>query len=77
MLIRNSITFATFSTDNYCLDQDIEMCAIHLNSVYDKPCILAVYRSTLGNFNTFLTNFDLNLQIFFKSQLEFYYIWGH
>jgi hypothetical protein len=77
MLIHNSITFTAFNTDNYCLDQDTEFCAIHLNSVYDKPCILAIYRSPLGNFNTFLSNFDLNLHKFFKSQIEFYYMWGH
>jgi len=56
MLIHNSITFTTFNTDNYCLEQDVEMCAIHLNYANDKPYILAIYRSTLGNFNTFLTN---------------------
>jgi len=31
--------------DNYCLDQDFEACAIHLNSKHDKFCILATYRS--------------------------------
>ena len=60
MFVYNSIKF-TLNIDSYCLDQDFEVCAIHLNSLYDKLCILAVYRSPLGNFNTFLTNFDLIL----------------
>jgi len=59
MFIHNSIIFTTLNIDNYCLDQDIEVCDIHLNSVYDKLCILAIYRYPLGNFNTFLTNFDV------------------
>ena len=42
------------------------MCAIHLKSAYDKLCILAIYTSPLGNFNNFLTNFDLILHKFFN-----------
>jgi hypothetical protein len=74
MLIHNSITFATFNTDNYCLDKDTEVCAIHHNSVYDKPCILAIYTSILGNFSTFLINFDLNLHNFLISNRILLYV---
>jgi len=66
MFVHNSVKFTSLNVDNYCLDQDFETCAIHLNSVYDKLCILAIYRSPLGNFNTFLTNFDLILHKFFN-----------
>ena len=59
MFIHNSVAFTILNIYNYCLDQDFEACAIHLNSVYDKLSILAIYRSPLGNFSTFLTNFDL------------------
>ena len=47
------------------------MCAIHLNSGYDKLCILAIYRSLFGNFNTFLTNFELILHKFFNLKFNF------
>jgi hypothetical protein len=66
MFIHNTVKFTSLNIDNYCLDRDFEVCAIHLNAVYDKLCILAIYRSPLGNFNTFLTNFDLILQKFFN-----------
>ena len=66
MFFHNSIKFPSLNTDNYCLDQDFEVFAIHLNSVYDKLCIVAICRSQLGNFNTFLTNFDLILHKFFN-----------
>jgi len=66
MFVHNNIKFISLNIDNYCLDQDFEVCAIHLHSVYDKLCILAIYRSHLGNFNTFLTNFDLILHKFFN-----------
>jgi hypothetical protein len=35
MFIHNSITFTNLNIDNYCLEQDNEVCAIYLNSVYD------------------------------------------
>ena len=57
--------------DNYCIDQDFEACAIQLNSKHDKLCILAIYRSPQGNFNTFLTNLDLILHKFFNLNFNF------
>jgi len=71
MFIHNSIKFTTLSIENYCLDQDSEVCAIHLNSVYDKLCILAIYRSTLGHFSNFLSNFDWILYKFFNLKFNF------
>jgi hypothetical protein len=70
MFVRNSIKFTYLNSDNYCLDQDFEVCAIHLNSVYNKLCTLAIYRYPLGNFNT-LTNFDLILHKFFNLKFNF------
>ena len=45
MFIHNIITFTTLNNDNYYLDQDIEVCAIYLNSVFDKLYYLVIYRS--------------------------------
>jgi len=59
MFVHSSVKLISLNIDNYCLDEDFEVCAIHLNSVCEKLCILATYRSPLGNFNTFVTNFDL------------------
>ena len=47
------------------------MRAIHLKSVYDKSCILAIHRSSSGNRNTFFTNFDLILHKFLKVKFNF------
>jgi hypothetical protein len=71
LFVRNSVKFTSLNIDSYCLDQDFEECAIHLNYLYDKLCILAIYGSPLGNFNTFLTNFDLILHKFFNLQFNF------
>ena len=38
-----------------CVDQDIEVCALKTDSTFSNICILAIYRSPLGNFNTYVT----------------------
>jgi hypothetical protein len=48
-----------------------EVFAVHLNSVCDQLCILAIYRFPLGNFNTFLTNFESILHKFFNLKFNF------
>jgi len=74
MSVCNSVTFTSLNIGNYCLDQDFEVCAIHLNSVYDKLCILDIYRSLLGNFSTFLTNFDFILHKFLNLKFNSLYV---
>jgi len=64
IFVHNSMKFSF-------LDQVCEVCAIHLNSSIDKLCILSVYRSPSGNFNTFLTNFDFILKKFFNLSYNF------
>jgi len=43
IFVHNSRKFTSLDIDNFCLDQDFEACAIHLNSKLDKMCILATY----------------------------------
>jgi len=38
----------------YSIEEDIEACAIHLDSTFNKLCILAIYRSPRGDFTNFL-----------------------
>jgi len=71
MFVHNSVKLTSLNIDSYCLDQDLEACAIHLNSLYDKLCILAIYRPPLGNFNTFVSNFDSILHKFFNLKFNF------
>ena len=77
MFIHNNITLTTLNMDSYCLDQDTAVCTIHLKSVCDKLCILAIYMSTLCNLNTFLTNFDLILHKFFNAKFNIFCMWRH
>jgi hypothetical protein len=71
MYIQKNIPFTCLEIENYCKDQDIEICGIQPNYEYDKLCILAAYRSPSGNFDNFLTNLDLVLQNFFYLKFTF------
>jgi hypothetical protein len=70
VFVHNSIKFTPIDIENYCLDQDFEACAICLNSKHGALCILVIYRSPLGNFNTFLTNLDITLHKFYNHNLN-------
>jgi hypothetical protein len=69
--VHNSVKFTSLNTDSYYLGQDFEVGAIHVNSLCDKLCIWAIYRSPLGNFDTFLSNFDLILHKFLNLKFNF------
>jgi hypothetical protein len=58
VLIHSKTTFSVINLDRYCIDQDIEICAIQLDVFFSKLCILTVYRSPLGNFNNFFVQLD-------------------
>jgi hypothetical protein len=66
IFVQNNLKFTPLNVDEYCADQDFEVCAIHLHSTHNKLCILVIYRSPHGNFNTFITKLDLVLQKFFN-----------
>jgi hypothetical protein len=54
IFVQNTMKFDTINLDKFSHDQDIEVCAVQLNTSNTELCILAVYRSPLGNFTTFL-----------------------
>jgi exonuclease III len=60
--------FINLDLDNYCLKQDIEVCAIRLNYWSVKFCILFIYRSPSGNFDTFLRNLEELLNKLLQNQ---------
>jgi hypothetical protein len=41
IFIHNNLKFTSLYVDDYCIDQDFEVCAIHPKSVHDKLRILA------------------------------------
>jgi hypothetical protein len=55
----------------YCVEKDIEACAIKLTLTNITTIILAVYRSLIGNFNKFLRTLDDILSMLYNNKTEF------
>ena len=62
IFIQSHLQFTTLNLDKYCVDQDIEVCALQLDSTFSNICIIVTYRSPAGNFNIFVTQLDKILQ---------------
>jgi exonuclease III len=66
--MHNSCQFINLDLDKYCVEQDIEVCAITLNYCSANLCVLSIYRSPSGNFDTFLTNLEELLNNLIQNQ---------
>jgi exonuclease III len=71
IFIHNSIKFNNVLIEKYCVEKDIEACAIKLILTNIKIIVLAVYRSPSGNFNKFLQKLDNILRILHNNKSEF------
>jgi len=58
IFIQSHLQFTTLNLDKHCVDQDIEVCALTIDSTFLNIYILVIYRSPVGNFNTFVTQLD-------------------
>jgi hypothetical protein len=52
----DSVKIATINLDNFCCDRNIEACAVTINTVSFKICILTIYRSSFSNYKIFWVN---------------------
>ena len=66
MFIQSHLQFTTLNLAKYCVDQDIEVCALKLDTTFSNICILFIYRSPIGNFNTFVTRQDTAKAVYYK-----------
>ena len=58
IFIKSHLQFTTLNLDKYCVDQDTDVCELKLDSTFLNIYILVIYRSPVGNFNTFVTQLE-------------------
>jgi hypothetical protein len=68
IFVHKEIEFFSISLDKYCKERDIEVCAVRLNITPIHIFILAVYRSTSGNFSNFSKNLDSVLYTWYNNK---------
>jgi hypothetical protein len=61
--VQKTLKFINVYIGEYCLDKDIEACALKLKSTFSNICILALYTATSGNFSEFLNRLESVLNI--------------
>jgi hypothetical protein len=64
------LKFTKVNIKEYCLDKDIEACALKLKSIFSNICILALYRAPSGNFSEFLNRLESILSILYTENNE-------
>jgi exonuclease III len=70
IFIHKSYQFINMDLDSYCIEQDFEVCAIRLSHSPVNLCVLSVYRSLSGNFDTFIMKLEEILNILFQNQVN-------
>jgi hypothetical protein len=55
----------------HCTEQDLEICAVQLETKTSNLIILDLYRSPSGDFNQFLKGLDTTLKYFYNPKSEF------
>jgi exonuclease III len=54
-----------------CLEKDLEICAVELETEASKLIILSLYTAPTGDFNWYIQNLDDTLKYLHKSKAEF------
>jgi hypothetical protein len=60
-LVQKNLKFSNINIQEYCLDNDIEACALKLKSKFSNICNLALYRAPSQNFSEFLNRLSPSL----------------
>jgi hypothetical protein len=71
VFVKHNLKFSNVNLNSYCVEKDIELCAISLHTVNTQFYILSVYRSPMGNFSNFLQNLDGILRKLYAKNCEF------
>jgi len=70
IFVHRNLNYTTTDLGKYCKDQDIDVCALKLESTSFDACIMAVYRAPRGNFNLFLNGLDGIIRTLYKVDLK-------
>jgi len=57
IFVYRKLKYKVINISKYSTEEDIEACAIQLDSTFNKLCILAIYKSRRGDFTNFLNDY--------------------
>jgi exonuclease III len=71
IFVHKKLTFSNVNLNEFCKQQDLEVCAVKLQFPFGNICILSIYRAPSGNFSYFLNGLDAILKSLYNTNLEF------
>jgi hypothetical protein len=56
--VHKKLKFSNVTLNEFCKEQELEVCAVKLQFPFGIICILSIYRAPSGNFSYFLNSLD-------------------
>jgi hypothetical protein len=69
--IKKDQCFNKIDISQHCKEQDLEICAIQLETRTSNLVILSLYRAPSGDFKQFLRGLDATLKYLYNTKTEF------
>jgi len=70
MFVQKYFPFSVINIGKFCKDKDVEACALRLDFLHFKVCIINVYRSPNGNFQYFIKGLDNIINKIYKPGIQ-------
>jgi hypothetical protein len=70
ILVCKDLSANKIDISHSCIDKDLEICAVELETEACKLIILSLYRAPIGDFNWFIKNLDDTLKYLYKPKAE-------
>jgi exonuclease III len=70
IFVHESLAFTNTDLQEFCMEQDIETCAVKINLLTALTYVICIYRSPTGNFVRFIKSIDTILSQFSKPNME-------
>jgi exonuclease III len=71
IFVHKKLKFSSINLNRFCKEQDLEVCAVKLQTSPAIICILSIYRAPTGNFLYFLKGLDSILKSLYSNNMEF------
>jgi exonuclease III len=70
MFIQKQFSFSVINIEIFCKEKELEACALKLKLLSSNVCIITVYRSPNGNFQSFLKGLDNIIKKIYKPNVQ-------
>jgi hypothetical protein len=67
IFVREKLKYSNVNLNEFCKDDDLEICAVKLPFSSGNICTVAIYRATSGNFLHFLNGLDAILESLYNT----------